>query len=125
MPENVGGPHSAYTALLEQRILGFQACTDCLAAIFPPRGRCSQCGGDTLVWRASIGRGTVYSSTVISPRDKPPYSIVLVDLDEGYRMMSRVDHSDVAIADRVVVDMFMASQEPPLPLFTRSGASDA
>ncbi|WP_419789220.1 Zn-ribbon domain-containing OB-fold protein [Prescottella equi] len=124
VPENMGGPHSAYSALLEHGILGFQACTDCSAAIFPPRGCCSLCGGNSLVWRASVGSGTVYSTTVISPRDTPPYSIVLVDLDEGYRMMSRVDRRDVAIDDRVVVDMFLASSEP-LPLFTQVGASDA
>lgn len=124
MSKNVGGPHGVYTALLEQRVLGFQACTDCCAVVFPPRGRCSRCGADALVWRASAGRGTVYSSTVLAPRDEPSYAVVLVDLDEGYRMMSRVDQSEVAIDDRVAVDVFMTDHEP-LPLFTRTGSSDA
>jgi hypothetical protein len=41
-------------------------------------------------WRVSAGRGTVYSATVVRRPDEPPASVVLVDLDEGFRMMSRV-----------------------------------
>jgi uncharacterized OB-fold protein len=41
-------------------------------------------------WRVSAGRGTVYATTVIHRPDEPPASVVLVDLDEGFRMMSRV-----------------------------------
>ena len=54
-------PHKAYTALLERGVLGFQACSDCRSAIFPPRGRCHRCGADALLWRASaeIGRAHV------------------------------------------------------------------
>jgi uncharacterized OB-fold protein len=46
---------------------------------------CPVCGGAHLVWEASSGRGTVYR------RDADPYSVVLVDLAEGFRMMSRVE----------------------------------
>jgi hypothetical protein len=77
-----------------------------------------------LVWRASAGRGTVYASTVLAPRGEPSYAVVLVDLDEGYRMMSRVEESKVAIDDRVAVEVFMTDHEP-LPLFARTGSSDA
>jgi len=48
--------------------------------------------GGALHWVAASGRGTVYSATVISR--KPPLdddNVVLVDLAEGPRMMSRVD----------------------------------
>ena len=48
--------------------------------------------GDTdLEWVEASGRGHVYSTTVV--RRKPPesdYNLVLVDLEEGPRMMSRV-----------------------------------
>lgn len=48
--------------------------------------------GDALQWVAASGDGTVHSVTVIS-RKPPlePYNVVLVDLAEGPRMMSRVD----------------------------------
>jgi acyl-CoA-associated DUF35 OB-fold domain-containing protein len=55
-------------------------------------------------WRVSAGRGTVYSTTVVRPRGEEPRSVVLVDLDEGFRMMSRVvglAPQDVAIGQRV------------------------
>ena len=48
--------------------------------------------GDPLQWVAACGRGTVYSVTVLRP--KPPeatYTLALIDLEEGPRMMSRVD----------------------------------
>jgi acyl-CoA-associated DUF35 OB-fold domain-containing protein len=41
-------------------------------------------------WRVSAGLGTVYSTTVVRPRKAAAYGVVLVDLDEGFRMMSRV-----------------------------------
>nr|WP_246305119.1 OB-fold domain-containing protein [Nocardioides marinisabuli] len=71
------------------------------------------------MWRASAGRGAVYSTTALSPRDKPPYAIVLIDLDEGYRMMSRIEGVDAEatrIDDRVSV-RFTPAGEDVLPLF--------
>jgi uncharacterized OB-fold protein len=115
-----GGPHAAYQGLLEQDVLGFQACSGCFSAIFPPRLRCPRCGADKLTWRASAGRGTVYSSTVIAPRGQEPYAVVLIDLDEGYRMMSRIDDDTVAIGDRVMVAPSRASGET-IPLFAVDG----
>jgi len=119
-PEHVGGPHAAYQALLADGVLAFQGCGACSGAVFPPRGRCPHCGADALSWRASTGRGTVYSATVLTPRDKPAYAVVLVDLDDGYRMMSRVDDASVAIDDRVVV-RFEAAGDQTLPLFELDG----
>ncbi|WGY01661.1 OB-fold domain-containing protein [Nocardioides sp. QY071] len=116
-----GGPHATYQALLEQHVLAFQACSGCLSAIFPPRLRCPRCGADLLTWRASAGRGAVYSSTVIAPRGQEPYAVVLIDLDEGYRMMSRIDDDAVAIGDRVVVAPARAGSET-IPLFAVEGA---
>jgi uncharacterized OB-fold protein len=49
-------------------------------------------GCTDLEWVEASGTATVYSTTVI--RQKPPtpsYNLALVDLDEGPRMMSRVD----------------------------------
>ncbi|MGZ4270064.1 MAG: Zn-ribbon domain-containing OB-fold protein [Solirubrobacteraceae bacterium] len=74
-------------------------------AVFPPR--LAQPGtGAPLEWRVSAGAGTVYATTVVRRRDAEPRSLVLVDLDEGFRMMSRVEGvapEDVAIGQRVQV----------------------
>lgn len=122
-PAHEGGPHAAYEALIAADVLAFQACRTCRGAVFPPRGRCPHCGGGEVVWRASAGRGRVYSTTVLEPREKPAYAVVLVDLDEGFRMMSRMtgeDGASVAIEDRVVVS-FEDVSGVRLPLFTREG----
>lgn len=48
--------------------------------------------GAALEWVEASGRGVVHAVTVV--RKKPPepsYNLALVDLDEGVRMMSRVE----------------------------------
>lgn len=57
-------------------------------------------------WRVSAGLGTVYATTTVHPRDGEPYDVSLVDLDEGFRMMARVEGvapEDVRIGMRVRV----------------------
>jgi uncharacterized protein len=49
-------------------------------------------GARNLEWVEASGRGTVYATTVV--RTKPPlqpYNVALVDLEEGPRIMSRVE----------------------------------
>ncbi len=41
-------------------------------------------------WRVSEGVGTVYSTTTVHRRGEEPHDVSLVDLDEGFRMMSAV-----------------------------------
>jgi uncharacterized OB-fold protein len=65
--------------------------------LFPPAVRGAE-------WRVSAGRGTVYSTTTVRRRGEEPYDVSLIDLDEGFRMMSRVDTSPpAAIGTRVRV----------------------
>ena len=75
------------------------------SAVFPPR--LAQPGtGEPLRWAVSARGGVVYSTTVVRRRGEEPIGIVLVTLDEGFRMMSTViDRApeDVAIGDRVEV----------------------
>jgi hypothetical protein len=59
---------------------------------FPPRISEPGSGDTDLEWIEASGMGTVYSMTVVSQKPPaPPYNVVLVDLDEGARLMSRVD----------------------------------
>ena len=61
--------------------------------------------GEALEWVEASGLGTVYSTTAISKRPpEPALNIALVDLDEGPRMMTRIegiDARDVRIGMRV------------------------
>lgn len=59
---------------------------------FYPRVAEPVTGSRDLEWVEASGRGTVYATTVV--RTKPPqqpYNVVLVDLEEGPRVMSRVE----------------------------------
>ncbi|MER7011954.1 zinc ribbon domain-containing protein [Saccharopolyspora sp. NPDC000359] len=79
--------------------LRFQRCQACSAAVFPPRVLCPGCGSDALSWQRSSGRGAVYSTTAVRGRDGA-HNVALIDLDEGFRMMSRVEG---VAADRVLI----------------------
>ncbi len=79
--------------------LHFQRCADCRSAIHPPRPLCPVCGSRQLAFEESCGDGTVYSSSDVHTREET-YNVSLVDLDEGYRVMSTVDVG-VAIGTRV------------------------
>ena len=64
--------------------------------VWPPRAAAPGTGAP-LTWHVSAGHGTVYAATALHARDADPRSVVLIDLDEGVRMMSRVE--GVAAAD--------------------------
>lgn len=73
--------------------------------IFYPRMMAPVNGATDLEWAEPSGRGTVYAATV--SRKKPPEpnaSVVIVELEEGPRLMSRIDGipaEDVRIGMRV------------------------
>ncbi len=86
-----GAPAEVYRRYLEGEKLGFQRCRDCSSAVFYPRVLCPVCGSASLAWEVSGGQGTVYATTAVYRRSAEPYNVALVDLQEGFRMMSRVE----------------------------------
>lgn len=85
------GPDARYAAYLAQRRFLIQKCGACGAHIFYPRIFCLDCGSDTLHWVEPSGMGTVYSTTTVRLDPANPYNVALVEIDEGVRMMTRVD----------------------------------
>ena len=69
--------------------LHFQRCGACAVTVHPPRLLCPACGGRDLAWEQSRGEGEIYSSSDVHTREGA-YNVVLVDLDEGFRVMSTV-----------------------------------
>lgn len=60
-------------------------------------------GADDLEWVEASGLGSVYAITVIRPKPPTePYNVALIDLDEGPRLMSRVEG---LAADQVGIGM--------------------
>tara|TARA_R100000322_G_scaffold97169_2_gene61190 strand:+ start:7020 stop:7394 length:375 start_codon:yes stop_codon:yes gene_type:complete len=80
-------------------------------AIFPPRLRRPGGGPALDDWAEMSGRGTVHAVTVQQKRDAAARAIVLVDLEEGGRMLSQVTGTQaeavtigMAVQARVVAD---------------------
>ncbi|VTZ26801.1 conserved hypothetical protein [Methylocella tundrae] len=60
--------------------------------MFYPRVAEPGTGCTDLEWVVASGRGVVYAATTVRPRaPEPPYNVSLIDLEEGPRMMSRVE----------------------------------
>lgn len=85
-------PEVDFLKFLEQGSFRIQRSRSSGRHIFYPRVAEPLTGSTDLEWVDASGRGTVYSTTVI--RQKPPapsYNLALVDLEEGPRMMTRVE----------------------------------
>jgi uncharacterized protein len=99
-------PWASYVEGIEAGELRYQTCATCARAVFYPRMLCNWCGSTDIAFQVSRGAGTVYSVTVVNDRKIGAYCVVLVDLDEGFRMMSsvvEVEPEAVAIGARVRV----------------------
>jgi uncharacterized protein len=121
---SVKAPAETYRRYLENGKLGYQRCADCSAAVFYPRVLCPFCGSGTLEWCVSAGRGTVYATTALHSRRRDPRNVVLVDLDEGFRMMSRVEDvpaEEVEIGVRVRFEVRKGENEETVAVFVREG----
>lgn len=104
--------------------LRFQRCTRCSSAVFHPRVLCPGCGCGELVWHRSAGAGTVYSTTAVRSR-AGMHNVALVDLDEGFRMMSRIDDVEpdqLTIGSRVAFAVAHVEQTP-VAVFRLGGRS--
>jgi uncharacterized protein len=114
-------PLATYLAHLEQDELAYQFSPSANAAVFYPRVISPKTGHADLEWRISKGLGTVYATTVVHPQQGEPYNVALVDVDEGFRMMSRVEDiapTAVKIGLRVKCRVHPGSgDEPPHPVF--------
>jgi uncharacterized protein len=120
-------PLGVYLDHLEKGELAYQFSPDANAAVFYPRVICPVTGNDNLQWRVSKGLGTVHATTVVYPQKGEPYNVALIDVDEGFRMMSRVEDIaplDVRIGMRVTFRAHPAdADEPPYPVFTPAGTA--
>jgi len=116
-------PLGTYLEHMKKGELAYQVTKDG-KAVFYPRVSAPGTGGD-LDWRVSKGLGTVYSTTAMYFKGEAPLNVALVDMDEGFRLMSRVEDID---AMKVTIGMrvkFRANpgdeKQPPYPVFTPAG----
>ena len=117
-----------WDATKEHKLM-FQRCRLCGTRVFYPRDICPgpQCFGvGTLEWEESTGKGRVYSYTISyqpahpSFADDVPYVIAIIDLDEGWRMvtnMINIDPKEVKVGMKVEVVWDDVTPEFTLPKF--------
>jgi uncharacterized OB-fold protein len=120
-------PYGTFVEYCKKGQLAYQVCTDDGQAVFYPRVIAPRSGSTNLEWRVSKGLGTVHATTVLHMKDTAPYNIALIDVDEGFRMMGRVEDIDpmqVRIGMRVQVRMHPGDdKQPPYPVFTPVGGA--
>ena len=75
--------------------------------------------------RVSKGAGTVYATTIVHPAEGQPFNVALIDCDEGFRLMSRVEDiapEQVKIGMRVRFRVHRpGGEELPCPVFVPEG----
>jgi uncharacterized protein len=125
LPDLVSSGFWEGTAARELRV---QTCRTCGQLQFYPRALCTVCASMDLGWVVSPGLGVVYSFTVVRRHQSPwwakelPYVVVIIELDEGTRMLSNLvdcDPAKVRIGMRVRVSFRQTAVAGiVLPLFT-------
>ena len=90
----------------------YQQCDACGTVVWHPRAHCTGCLDGRLVWKTVAGSGEIYSYSIIRQsyhpffRNKVPYVVAYVDLDEGPRFLTNVTgienpDEDVRVGQRV------------------------
>ena len=107
-----------------------QKCAACGNPRYFPRITCPFCGSEAYDWMKASGKSTLYSYVVVHPPTLPvfkndvPYPVILVEMEEGPRMVSNV--MDCPIDDLVIgmpleVVFDNVTEDLTLPKFKRAG----
>jgi uncharacterized OB-fold protein len=95
-----------YEAMQNKKVM-IQECESCQTCLPPAQVRCDECGSDTLKWVESPGIGEIYSFVVFHRSfhpffdDKLPYTVALVELDEGPRLQALFTGHDCVVGMKV------------------------
>ena len=114
-----------WDACAEHR-LALPRCDECDQLIWYPRRFCPFCGSRSVTMVDVSGRGSVYTFTIMRRgggpfRDKAPYVLAYVELDEGPVMMTNIvgaDPESVYVGQPVKVVWEPAGDTDAVPRFT-------
>lgn len=120
MPKATGSDQIFQRALATGEIL-LPKCDDCGAYHFFPRVLCPHCHGTAISWKPASGKGRVHTTTVVrrKPERGGDYNLCMVELEEGVRMMSRVEGiaPDDVFIDMAVTAFVGEAEGAPVVLF--------
>lgn len=120
-------PEQEYFAHLAQGRFMLQRSRASGQCFFYPRVAAPVTGDRDLEWVPASGRGTVHATTIVRPKPpQQPYNVVLVDLEEGVRVMSRVEGiAPEAVKIGMPVQARIGTQdEKPILLFDPVGVAE-
>ena len=107
---NAHDPIATFEQACDDGRLTYQQCGHCDRVQIYPRTHCAHCHRPDLHWKTSAGRGTLVSHTTVhraaSPafQQRAPYVLALVDVDEGFRVMTNIEPGrPLAIGDVVEI----------------------
>lgn len=131
LPQPTEDSRAFWDGCNEGRLL-LPRCDSCETVFYYPRGSCPVCGSERLSWLESSGAGRVYSFTQVEVsfygsrwESQLPYVVLLVDLAEGPRMMSRLIGAADGLAVGAPVQVeFVSVEEQRLPFFRLQPAGD-
>jgi uncharacterized OB-fold protein len=124
LPDLDDADTGAFWQAVQEHRLTYQTCVKCGKIVFYPRHHCPHCGSEDLRLHESEGRGVVYSYTVIRQTPDPafrpdvPYIVALVDLAEGFRLLTHLSSQpeSVEVGQQVEVE-WMTRDGVVLPVF--------
>jgi len=118
------GLNAELYAFWAQGELRLQRCRHCRRWRHPPRYRCAACGSAEVSWELATGHGHVFTWTIthrpVDPAFEPPYAVVVVELDEGPRLVGNlagVELSELRLDLPVVVELDAVSDTVGLVTF--------
>jgi uncharacterized OB-fold protein len=106
-------------------VILYQHCAACGHVQYFRKTFCENCGAPEPAVKQAGGKGRVYATSLVMRAATPetrahvPYNIVLVDAEEGFRMMAHGDR-DLAIGDAVSV-RFERFTDRLVPLVSKDG----
>ena len=120
--EDGGGPEAQYRAFLREGRFMIQRSRSTGRHVFYPRTAAPGTGETDLDWVQASGGGKVYAITVNRAREGS-YNVALVDLDEGPRLMTRLEGVETApIGTRVRARIIEEDGAPLLVFHPETGA---
>ena len=81
---------------IAEETLPYHRCDTCDRVDFPPLSNCRFCGATIDAWRASAGRGTIRTWTLIERSGDPvfktllPFAVAIVEMDEGFMIVAGI-----------------------------------
>lgn len=97
---------------LKNKKLLIQRCSDCGHSRFPPMPRCPYCASAKSTTSEAAGEGTIYTWIVVHRAfdpafaDEVPFTLATVDLEEGARIVGRLEGAPPQFGMRVRATFF-------------------